>query len=373
MRNAKRGDNNRKLLTQVETCGTQTRIANLGTFRSSLQDEAPLAPLYPAGDERHVEVICMQTAYIWQASSNEPNEYCDDLFGNLWHALKRALEGRYYEARVKLNRAGEYFQWQVRREADVVLLYFLRSLSLRSRGRLQHFDPLDLFHKHALAISDIVHGPCHPLTVILSQLLAVENWVVAASSAVQVAVDAIQSNPAFSKVDRLTHCSLEIFAEILQASGDYDGAGQHRLKVLRDYQVQVQEHRDPVHEIQATSSLAWHYLDLEPQRHEEAVRLFESMLHITIDPTATETRAFATYRAFRGLAGWAEKVGNLGKAEDYHRVSAEAAVRCWGRGSSESVDAFERLARSLDLQGRHEEAKRVWNLCEFSDDEDALS
>lgn len=356
MRNANRGNQNERLAPRAQTWRMQRGNVN------------PPSPLCPASDERRLEIICMQTIYLCQASSNDLIGYCDDLYGNMWHAVKRAREHRYREARMLLNRAGQRLQDQIRHEADAVLLYLIRSLSLRSKGKIKNFDPLELLHKHALALSEIVHGSSHPLTIVLSQLLAVQNWAVVTSSAVQPGLEVIQAKGNFHGSLQVTHWLRHVFANMLEASGNHERAGQLRVEVLESKLT----HRYTSYQINAIFSLARHYLEFEPHKHEEAARLFESIQHLTFD-LGTKFADYATHTSFQSLAKLAETKGDLRKAEQYFCACADSAARCWGEGNSDSVEALENFARVLDLQGWHEEAERLWDQSEIRDDEDALS
>lgn len=58
----------------------------------------PARPLYPAGDERSVEVICMQTVYVCQAFPIGWLSDDDGLYGAMSLAIDRARDSQFREA-----------------------------------------------------------------------------------------------------------------------------------------------------------------------------------------------------------------------------------------------------------------------------------
>jgi hypothetical protein len=354
MRNARRGGYNRSI-ARNQTWQIRTDIAS------------PASPLYPAGDERPVEVICIQTVYVCQAFPIDISSAEDDSYRNMMRAMERASDSQYREARVLLNKVAQWFQNKIRYEAGSVLLCILRNLSLRSYTPTQRFDPLDLFHNHALSLSKIVHGPRHPLTIILTQLLSVQDCVMASLSAIQAAIQAMQGSSGGFLDD--TYWLRNVFTGILEESGDHERAGQLYLDALEELRRLTPQY--PYAMINATSSLAWHYFEFEPDKYKKAKKLFKSIQAFG-SVSDTETADYAAHSSCYGLAFLAQYNGNLGKAEHCFRAAADAAVKCWGEGGSVSVAARENLARVLDLQGKHVEAEVVRKQCEILDDEDAL-
>lgn len=123
--------------------------------------------MYPPGNQPILELICKQTLYACEVSSNSLTHFNSqaDTLWNLIDLSTRHVHTRdHTSARLSLDRAGSWLSTCMKSAPDFALISVIECLRAHSRGLGNGFNTLELFYRHARDLANIVLGPMHPLS-----------------------------------------------------------------------------------------------------------------------------------------------------------------------------------------------------------------
>lgn len=321
--------------------------------------------MYPADDQRDMEIICLDTSYFCEATEVlKSMRGRSHLFNRVKVAEHWVFLKQYKETRLALGKALDVFRVDICKHPLETLLAWLQICISRELWT-EDWQFFEEFAQNAYELSSMLCGPNHPVTKVLSHISRLSGGPFAVAAALQAAIASLTARnkplETFQLVSWLRRRLAEVWIEMEYFS---------RARAILELEVENcnRFNRGMAHRMRALQNLAEYYL-----MHEWSCNQFYSVLETAFQLQDEQNwPPFTRSRFSRLLAESAMKLGNVEAAEQLYRESRATALNHYGPGSPEHTIATIWLTQLLAQQGRYEEAEHEENMCRLADDMENL-
>ena len=326
--------------------------------------------MYPPCDRRTLELICTQVSHLCEVGSNNFQAQHDILWNMLDGANAHAQYARFYEARIFLDKAGRWASERLKEQSDFVLVSVIDCLRVRKKLQPRRFDTVRLFHEHLSDMSNIVLGPSHPLTIVLSLIDKIEDVGGAAEAVFGIAIDTVRL-----KSPARVHTPDSRFLQLNSITfvGAFSSLTKVEPLLINLAEALKLSNPNSLERAKVLITLADYYCKQEPDQYLRAESLLSEALYIGVDPTTGLPSLLIQYLVNFVLADLAYKRGNHELALVYLERCITAADELLGKDNVLTHSCRTWKVYYLERLERWKEAAEEKQLCYLADAVDGLN